>query len=165
MHNGFFCTTEYFYALYLYFLPSQYKTRKAKNHLKLGLAINLCVCVWNTEIGLLSNNIMDYHFVSQGKTTIPGVDDKEEFLITDVSQTLRGREHRFLFIVYSSLYLNWSRKLSKRPCTTVVSVLWFLIITFTYSIILSTIKKSINSSKNLQFSWRRTDFIQDIHSQ
>lgn len=34
---------------------------------------------------LLSNNIHDYHFVSQGKTTIPNVDDGEEFRITDVS--------------------------------------------------------------------------------
>ncbi|KAI5697440.1 hypothetical protein M8J75_010288 [Diaphorina citri] len=32
----------------------------------------------------LSNNINDYHFVSQGKTSIPGVDDGEEFHITDV---------------------------------------------------------------------------------
>lgn len=34
---------------------------------------------------LLSNNINDYYFVSQGKTSIPGVDDSEEFRITDVS--------------------------------------------------------------------------------
>lgn len=33
----------------------------------------------------LSNNVMDYHIVSQGKTTIPGVDDGEEGLLTDVS--------------------------------------------------------------------------------
>lgn len=33
---------------------------------------------------LLSNNIMDYHIVSQGKTTIPNVDDGEEFNLTDV---------------------------------------------------------------------------------
>lgn len=32
----------------------------------------------------LSNNIMDYHVVSQGKTTIPGVDDGEEMTMTDV---------------------------------------------------------------------------------
>jgi len=37
---------------------------------------------------LLSNNIQDYHFVSQGKTTIPGVDDGEEFIATDVSATI-----------------------------------------------------------------------------
>lgn len=34
---------------------------------------------------LLSNNIHDYYFISQGKTTIPNVDDGEEFRITDVS--------------------------------------------------------------------------------
>lgn len=37
-----------------------------------------------TEICLLSNNIMDYHIVSQGKTTIPSVDDAEEMTFTDV---------------------------------------------------------------------------------
>lgn len=37
------------------------------------------------EMLLLSNNIHDYYFVSQGKTTIPGLDDGEELLITDVS--------------------------------------------------------------------------------
>lgn len=33
---------------------------------------------------LLSNNIMDYYVVSQGKTSIPGVDDGEELELTDV---------------------------------------------------------------------------------
>lgn len=36
------------------------------------------------EICLLSNNIMDYHIVAQGKTTIPSVDDGEEGELTDV---------------------------------------------------------------------------------
>jgi hypothetical protein len=36
-------------------------------------------------MALLSNNINDYYFVSQGKTTIPHVDDAEELQITDVS--------------------------------------------------------------------------------
>ncbi|XP_043189531.1 myosin heavy chain, muscle-like isoform X6 [Amphibalanus amphitrite] len=31
----------------------------------------------------LSNDIKDYHYVSQGKTTIPNVDDGEELLLTD----------------------------------------------------------------------------------
>lgn len=33
---------------------------------------------------LLSNDIYDYHIVSQGKTTIPSVNDSEEMEITDV---------------------------------------------------------------------------------
>jgi myosin heavy chain 6/7 len=33
---------------------------------------------------MLSNNIMDYYFVAQGKTSIPGVDDGEELELTDV---------------------------------------------------------------------------------
>ena len=32
----------------------------------------------------LSNNIMDYNNVAQGKTTIPNVDDGEESMLTDV---------------------------------------------------------------------------------
>ncbi|XP_026689236.1 myosin heavy chain, muscle-like isoform X12 [Diaphorina citri] len=38
----------------------------------------------------LSNNINDYHFVSQGKTSIPGVDDGEEFHITDQAFDILG---------------------------------------------------------------------------
>lgn len=34
---------------------------------------------------LLSDDIYDYNFVSQGKTTIPNVDDNEECALTDVS--------------------------------------------------------------------------------
>lgn len=33
---------------------------------------------------MLSNNIMDYYVVAQGKTSIPGVDDGEELELTDV---------------------------------------------------------------------------------
>uniref|UniRef100_A0A1B6DC75 Myosin motor domain-containing protein n=1 Tax=Clastoptera arizonana TaxID=38151 RepID=A0A1B6DC75_9HEMI len=39
---------------------------------------------------LLSNNITDYYFVSQGKTTIPTVDDGEEFSITDQAFDVLG---------------------------------------------------------------------------
>lgn len=34
---------------------------------------------------LLSNDIYDYYYISQGKTTIPNVDDGEECTLTDVS--------------------------------------------------------------------------------
>lgn len=33
---------------------------------------------------LLSDNIMDYYVVAQGKTSIPGVDDGEEMTLADV---------------------------------------------------------------------------------
>lgn len=36
----------------------------------------------------LSNRISDYIYVSQGKTRIPGVNDGEEFQITDVSDRI-----------------------------------------------------------------------------
>lgn len=35
-------------------------------------------------MSMLTDNIMDYYFVAQGKTTIPGVDDAEELTLTDV---------------------------------------------------------------------------------
>lgn len=41
---------------------------------------------------LLSDNINDYHFVAQGKTTIPNVDDGEEFVLTDVSPMGRAEK-------------------------------------------------------------------------
>ncbi|XP_055686239.1 myosin heavy chain, muscle isoform X17 [Lutzomyia longipalpis] len=41
-------------------------------------------------ITLLSNDIYDYHIVSQGKTTIPSVDDAEEMQITDQAFDVLG---------------------------------------------------------------------------
>lgn len=34
---------------------------------------------------MLGNDIYEYNNVAQGKITIPGVDDAEEFTLTDVS--------------------------------------------------------------------------------
>ncbi|KAL6258696.1 hypothetical protein P5V15_010647 [Pogonomyrmex californicus] len=42
------------------------------------------------EMCLLSNNINDYYFVSQGKTTIPGLDDGDELLVTDQAFDVLG---------------------------------------------------------------------------
>ena len=49
------------------------------------------------EICLLSNNIRDYYFVSQGKTTIPGLDDGEELLVTDVSACFSAVGSKFVY--------------------------------------------------------------------
>lgn len=38
---------------------------------------------------LLTDNIYDYHNVSQGKITVPNMDDGEEFQLTDVSERSR----------------------------------------------------------------------------
>lgn len=38
-----------------------------------------------TDMCNLSDNIYDYYNVSQGKVTIPNMDDGEEFALTDVS--------------------------------------------------------------------------------
>ncbi|CAG2057217.1 unnamed protein product, partial [Timema podura] len=40
------------------------------------------------EMCLLSDNVSDYYFVAQGKTSIPGVDDNEECSLTDVKMCL-----------------------------------------------------------------------------
>ncbi|XP_031778794.1 myosin heavy chain, muscle isoform X1 [Nasonia vitripennis] len=42
------------------------------------------------EMCLLSNNVQDYYFVAQGKTTIPGVDDGEECELTDKAFDVLG---------------------------------------------------------------------------
>lgn len=43
-------------------------------------------CRWNnSETLLLDEDIYKYHFVSQGKITIDGMDDLEEAKLTDVS--------------------------------------------------------------------------------
>lgn len=47
---------------------------------------------------MLSNDIMDYYIVSQGKTTIPSVNDGEEFELTDV-------RHRRKFCFYLDFFI------------------------------------------------------------
>ncbi|XP_026689228.1 myosin heavy chain, muscle-like isoform X5 [Diaphorina citri] len=42
------------------------------------------------EMCCLSGDITDYHFVAQGKTTIPNVDDGEEFTLTDQAFDILG---------------------------------------------------------------------------
>lgn len=46
------------------------------------------------EICFLSNDIHDYYIVSQGKTTIPSMDDGEECTLTDVSCRWRNSHGR-----------------------------------------------------------------------
>jgi hypothetical protein len=59
----------------------------------------------------LSNNINDYYYVSQGKTIIPNVDDGEELLLTDVSESvwvtaplLQQRENRSVVVEILPLF-------------------------------------------------------------
>jgi myosin heavy subunit len=55
------------------------------------------------EFCLLSNNIQEYHYVSQGKTTIPNVDDAEEMRLTDVSFNSH-QENRSVFTFYLDFF-------------------------------------------------------------
>lgn len=48
----------------------------------------------------LSNRISDYHFISQGKTRIPGVNDGEQFEITDVSDRVGAYNFMICLIEY-----------------------------------------------------------------
>uniref|UniRef100_A0A2S2PBL2 Uncharacterized protein n=1 Tax=Schizaphis graminum TaxID=13262 RepID=A0A2S2PBL2_SCHGA len=48
----------------------------------------------------LSNRISDYYYISQGKTRIPGVNDGEEFQITDVSADPRVFNNLILCFKY-----------------------------------------------------------------
>ena len=50
------------------------------------------VAIGAAEDCLLSDDIYEYHFVSQGKTTIPNVDDAEELTFTDVSAARTAAE-------------------------------------------------------------------------
>lgn len=61
--------------------------------------VNICATYiwsvyWNVENCLLSNNVSDYYYVAQGKTTIPNVDDGEECKFTDVSVWETQQNHR-----------------------------------------------------------------------
>ena len=53
----------------------------------------------------LSDNIMDYHVVSQGKTSIPGVDDGDELIGTDVRKIAIGFPS--VFFSFWFLYNRW----------------------------------------------------------
>lgn len=59
---------------------------------------------------LLTENILDYHFVSQGKTTIPNMDDGEEFTITDVSISLPGSGTQMVAAPDGVISLNISKE-------------------------------------------------------
>jgi len=63
------------------------------------------------EYCLLSNNIYDYRIVSQGKTTIPSVNDGEEWVAVDVRPYKNGylsalsyypRKHNITHTVHNS---------------------------------------------------------------
>lgn len=67
--------------MYLFVNVPLYTLQQKHNSTRLCKKIEYCI---------LSNNIYDYHVVSQGKTTIPSVDDAEEFEMTDVRKSASG---------------------------------------------------------------------------
>lgn len=76
--------------------------------------------IWNfsTAMCFLTDNIYDYYNVSQGKITIPNMDDGEEFALTDVSYL--GIDKARLCFGYSVkicpppiVQVNWTQQHSK----------------------------------------------------
>lgn len=53
------------------------------------------------ELCMVSNRISDYTFISQGKTRIPGVNDSEEAIVTDVS----SKDNRFHLLISGSAHI------------------------------------------------------------
>ena len=67
----------------------------------------------------LSDNIYDYPTVSQGKLTIPNVDDGEELELTDVSK------NDWLLIINPCLFVNsFSHSLKNQRCF-VNRIVWY----------------------------------------
>lgn len=70
---------------------------------------------FHTDMCCLTDNVHDYHFISQGKTTIPNVDDGEELQLTDVRTCTWWRCRRVSpapFLVASIIFLFSSFTLS-----------------------------------------------------
>ncbi|XP_067145161.1 myosin heavy chain, muscle-like isoform X10 [Centruroides vittatus] len=70
------------------------------------------------EILLLSDNIKDYHYVSQGKTSIPGVDDGEEMSLTDNGFDVLGftdEEKTNIYKITASVMHLGEMKFKQRP--------------------------------------------------
>lgn len=74
------------------------KTNRNAFSIKLLIALSLLkICKANpldqrsfADATLLGDRIVDYPTISQGKTRIPGVNDAEEFEITNVRNRLKG---------------------------------------------------------------------------
>lgn len=66
-----------------------------------------------TEYCLLSNNIYDYHIVSQGKVTVASIDDAEEFILTDVMLQFLN-----VFFFFQFTFGNNSTKFTKKTISS-----------------------------------------------
>merc|ERR1739842_237929 len=51
---------------------------------------------------LLSNDILDYWFVSQGKLTVPSIDDKEDMMFADEAFDVLGFSHEMKYDVFKN---------------------------------------------------------------
>merc|ERR1719481_423164 len=54
------------------------------------------------QVCLLSDNIYDYWYVSQGKTTVPSIDDKEDMQFADEAFDVLGFSHDEKYDVYKN---------------------------------------------------------------
>lgn len=86
-----------------------------------------------TDMCILSDNIYDYYNVSQGKVTIPNMDDGEEFSLTDVSVKMIQNARIIIEVLYSIFFVYtffpkwmWTRKnIYGQTCFSCISLLEF----------------------------------------
>ena len=85
---------------------------------------------FSSEECLLSNKVLDYHFVSQGKVTVPSIDDAEDMKFTDVREPrsrldhqLRRRSFVFLFVFFLSFFFTSGNAFSHQryPCMSMAA--------------------------------------------
>lgn len=91
-------------------------------------AIKLSVTfVVTTEKCILSNDVMDYHIVSQGKTTIPNVNDGEELELTDVRAPRKKKFlNPLLEIFHPSNLTNYQELFPMVVCSAIYNfIFWF----------------------------------------
>ena len=53
---------------------------------------------------LLSNDIKDYWYVSQGKLTVPSIDDKEDMMFADEAFDILGFDTTMKYDVFKVVY-------------------------------------------------------------
>ena len=53
---------------------------------------------------LLSNDIKDYWYVSQGKLTVPSIDDKEDMMFADEAFDILGFDQTMKYDVFKVVY-------------------------------------------------------------
>ena len=63
----------------------------------------MCLCHLNlSDRCLLTDNILDYWYVSQGKLTVPSIDDKEDMMFADEAFDILGFSTQMKYDVFKN---------------------------------------------------------------